>query len=168
MVRLRKEIKRLDTIYPIPPRNISDIPSLGMDIAGYVDDPLWAELQQLVQKRLVAALSRRVDDERGLRTREINFREDGLRLAYNERCVLDVVHRGVLARRSNAVSVDIDADRPLEALAARDGKETATAVGVDKVFGSCGFNGGVGVAGVSDDGEVEVFADVVSELRGNN
>lgn len=82
---------------------------------------------------------------------------------------MDVVCGGVVARREDAVLVDVDADDLFEALAAGDGEQPAAAVGVDEVFGGGGFDGaggGGGVAGGLGDGEVEVFADVVGELEG--
>lgn len=169
MVCLREKIEPLDTIHfilhpSLIPQNVPDISSLGMGITRNIDDPLWGKIQKLVQKCLIAALPRRIDDERGLRAGEIDFCENGLRFAYNEGCVLDVVHCGVIACGGNTVLVDVNADSFLETLAACDGEETAAAVGVDKVFGSCSFDGGAGVATRFDDGEVEVITDVVGEL----
>lgn len=169
MVCLREEIEPLDTIHSILPpslipQNVPDISSLGMGITGNVDDSLWGKIQKLVQEHLVAALPRRIDDERGLRAGEIDFCENGLRVAFDESCVLDVVRFGVIACGGNTVLVDVDANNFLETLAACDGEETAAAVCVDKVFGSCSFDGGIGVANGFDDGEVEVITDVVGEL----
>lgn len=64
----------------------------------------------------------------------------------------------------DALFVDVDANDLLEALAAGDREEACAAVGIDEVLWCSGFGGGAGVAGLFDDGEVEVIADVVGEL----
>lgn len=171
VVRLREEIKGLDTVHGIRPppvvlQDVADISSLGVDIARHIHDPLRRKVEQLVQEGRVAALARRVDDQRGVGAGEGDFREDCFGVADEEGRVLDVVCGGVVARRDDAVLVDVDADDLVEALAAGDGEEPAAAVGVDEVFGGGGFGGAGGVAGGLGDGEVEVFADVVGELEG--
>lgn len=103
VVRLREEVKGLDTVHGIRPppvvlQDVADISSLGVDITRHIHDPLRRKVEQLVQEGRVAALARRVDDQRGVGAGEGDFGEDCFGVADEEGRVLDVVCGGVVAR----------------------------------------------------------------------
>lgn len=172
MVRLWEEIAPPDTINPIPltlliRQDIPNIPRLRVHITTNIHHPLRRKVQQLVQETLVAPLPRRVNDQARLQPRERELAKDILGCAADEVGVLDVVCFGVFARGLDRGFVNVDTPHLLKALTAGDGEEAGAAVGVYEVLGPRGGLGGVGGAfGFFNDGEVEVLADVCSELFG--
>lgn len=141
---------------------VAEVAHLRGGVAGDVDDGARGEREELLEKGLVAAFARGIDDDDGVGGRKREAGEDGGGVAREEGGVGDVVGGGVFAGEFDGGFADFDARDAFEGRCGREGEEAAAAVGVDE---EAGAGGGGLVADVGDErGEDERV--VLEEVAG--
>ena len=148
VMRLRKEVgaaQGLEHVVAIA-HEYADVPRLRVDVAGDVDHLGRVICDELPQERIVAALARRVDENRRLRGRELDrlrrsawaragrlaHLEDGLGVAGDERRIGQAVELGIVRRSADAVSADLDAGDEVELAGEGDTEQAGAAISIDE------------------------------------
>ena len=145
-MRLRKKVgaaERLQRIAAVAHED-ADVSRLRIDVTRDVDDLRRTEGDELAEEGVVAALARRIDEDRRLRRRELDrlphqpcrrsraHLKDGLGVAGDEGGVRQIVELGVVRRGADAVGADLDAGDEVELVGEGDAEQTGAAVGVDE------------------------------------
>ena len=116
MPRLREQIEGLDGLQRITVlKEVLQIAHLRGRIARHIDDRARAEREKLLEKVLVAAAARRINDDGGVRRREIEAGKNSGGIGGEKRGVGDAVGGGVGAGEADGRLAEFDAGHTLEA-----------------------------------------------------
>ncbi len=161
---MREEIEGLDAVDLVALLDEAlEVPHLGSGVTGDVDDFAGAEVEELLEEVLAAALAGWVDDDAGFLGLEGDVGEEVFGRGGDEGGVFDAVGEGVSAGPVGGGFGKLDADDLVEVFGEAKAEESGAAVGIEEVFLAGAFRLFGSVAGEGFENEGVVLEEVAGE-----